>query len=176
MAYARSDKDDAHMRANSKQPRSDEEKRKASEQVLYEYEMMCAATLARQATHGSWLGNAYVESASIHVRNLYYFFFKCGQENVVVEEFFPPPPSWEELRPEFFRDGKNLKKLHRFLAHLSWDRITTEKPEWPLLEICRQLSMPLKALGESAPSEFLCERFKAVASKIRTVMRNGDSE
>jgi hypothetical protein len=154
------------MSTSGKRPRSDEEKRRASEQILYEYEMMRAATLACQVTQGSPLGNACVESALIHARNLYYFFNKPGKESDIAAGDFFPPNSWEKQcpgEPEFFKDKANLNKVHRFLAHISWDRIDSAKPTWPLVEICRQLKEPLRVFASLAPTESLCARFQELA-------------
>jgi len=102
--------------------------RSASDALYYELLMLdvTAKVLSSEATRGSSLGGAILESFLVHLRNMIDFLYlpKCNKDDILAEDFFADPEDWMKLHPKQGMILKAAKKrINKLLAHLTYSRL-----------------------------------------------------
>jgi hypothetical protein len=115
--------------------RSDGEQIRALRAVGYELRMMAHASVrlrqAQLAEDDPMARNAFLESALLHARALIAFFLKPRRHvsDIHRTDFAPdwttpaPPEAVKRLNDHY-------QLLHKYLAHLTWDRVIKDAPAW----------------------------------------------
>lgn len=108
-------------------------KKFSEEHLLYELNtfFISLGYLARYPNHAPdiWiegLNNILIESYTIHLRNLYYFFFcdtPMHADDALAVHFFKNSHSWKNIRPSISEDLKLcIKRVGKEIAHLTYYR------------------------------------------------------
>ena len=126
--------------------RTEEELRKASDHLHYEYWMLhsTAAGLESGIADQVLLKNALIESFVVHVRAMIDFLYPNGPKNdaVIAADYFRAQGEWEKLRPDQSEILKKAKKrADKEIAHLTYARqyVSKEKKGWHCLKISHEI-------------------------------------
>ena len=111
--------------------RSDQERICALGAVGLELQMMAHSfALLRQAELAGdepMAQNAYIDSAHLHVRALVDFLLQPGRGSDIRRTDFTPDWTPEPLEAVTRLDANN-RLLHKYLAHLTWERVSHDAP------------------------------------------------
>jgi hypothetical protein len=137
---------------------TESEKIRALGAVGFELRMMAhASALRRQAERTDddpMAQNAYIDSASLHARALIEFFLGTGQgrgSDVRRTDFatdWTPQPSDAVKRLQ-----ANYQLLHKYLAHLTWERVDPSAPPWTYPNIANDIIEVADAWSQHLASE-----------------------
>lgn len=165
------------MDVRTRSPRSSEELENGLDQVGYELRMMAHATsilrCAQQQEVGDsrMLQNALLESALLHVRSLIEFFIHdCKRPSDICRTDFAP--DWEPAPQDVAKRLRERQQmLHRYLAHLTWERVDRSAPAWEyptvaddVLQVARAWSEHLRASSRELWETFQPHVFGATAT------------
>ena len=92
--------------------------------------------------------NILIESFLIHVRNLVWFLEDRKQENYIRCSDFKINSTVITLP-----SNNGLNEINKFVGHLTWDRVTKDKPIWELGTIKEKVSTALQNFIEQLPPE-----------------------
>lgn len=161
------------MATKARLKRSTVELRQASGKLTYELNMLfgCLIELRKigrpQEDREGVVYNAFIHAFLIQVRNMRAFLYAVDPRpnDIIAEDFFDSATEWTTRRPgetkiSVFNDNALLRKIHRHLAHLTWDRVEKEKPTWPLGAIAQELSDITCAFAALVDPSRLDESFK----------------
>lgn len=112
---------------------SDRERIRALRAVGFELRMMAHAfALLREADltdDDPMAQNAFIDSGHLHVRALVDFFLRPGRSSDIRRTDFAP--DWTPQPSEAVeRLNSNNRLLHKYLAHLTWERVSQGAPVW----------------------------------------------
>jgi hypothetical protein len=114
--------------------RNDGERIRALQVVGYELRMMAHASdrlrQAQLADDDGMTQNAYLESALLHARALTAFLLRRSKPGSDIRrtDF---APEWTPTPPEAVkRLNDHYLLLHKYLAHLTWERVSKDAPVW----------------------------------------------
>lgn len=145
--------------------RTEEELRKASHHLHYEFSMLISITqaFASGIASGGWLVNALLESFVIHFRTLLDFFYppdNSKPDDVLASDYFDNSEDWAKIRPHL-SDTLNRYKIraHKEIAHLTYARldVTPEIKGWAFLEIAREMEQLMDLFLKHIPKNRLEE-------------------
>ncbi len=110
-----------------------DERIRALGEVGFEIRMMAHASArlgrARQADDDPVAQNAYIDSAHLHARLLIDFFMGTGRSSDILRTDFAP--EWAPVPlAAAGRLKDSIRLLHKYLAHLAWDRVSADAPAW----------------------------------------------
>ena len=123
--------------------RSVEDLQRASIIVQYEITILAQMHEMLQELNPHWgsnardkaLSNALLHSFLLAARNLLSFLYSHypRENDIIAEDFFDTPDEWRNKRPvsdEALTNGELVGHISKRLAHLTWERATTQKPLW----------------------------------------------
>ena len=117
---------------NPEPTHSPQELDEAIRHVGYEVQMMAAASkrLAAATSDGDGIAaNAFLESMLLHARALIAFFLHDGRKDDIRRTDFAP--DWTPLPvPAVANAYEAYPLLNKYLAHLTWQRVSPAAPEW----------------------------------------------
>lgn len=117
--------------------RTNEELKKISKDLYYEYLMFCYSiqTLPKDfVRNDEKLKNSIIEVFAIHTRNLLMFFFdeKPRDDDVVANDFFPEYNEWNIIKEKNEDNDlieKISKRVNKEVAHLTYKRLEVKEEE-----------------------------------------------
>lgn len=146
------------MSRKTRKLRSKNELGEASKKLAYEIAMLTETLRESEKVDDYPVGdfqkrviqNAFIHTFLFLVRNLRAFFYakRPDHRDIIASDFFDDPSTWLGNRPfeapelQEFRDPIN----HR-LGHLSWERLESEPPDWPMGQLAYCLVAPLRMFG-----------------------------
>lgn len=155
--------------------RNDRDRTQALGQVGFELRQMASASvrLARpRLADDSVAWNAYLESSCLHARVLIDFlvgtsrFTSDIRRTDFVPEWGPAPADATK------RLNKNYPLLHKYLAHLTWERVSRSAPDWDYPSIAADVIDVADAWAEhlSLSERSLCEVFRPHVRSARQIL------
>lgn len=155
-----------------------EELREASEHLHYEIMMFQTITngIAIGIAGNSVIGNALLESFTIHVRGLIQFFYpeRARLTDIIAEDYFDADTSWQNIRPAKSTILERAeKRAHKEVAHLTYDRlkVDAESKPWNVGEIGEEIQSLFEIFYESVDKNKLGPSW----GRIRTIPRETNS-
>ena len=152
----------------TREQRTEEELRKASDHLFYEFgmftelaRMLGAGILKEQA-----IKNAALESFTIHARALLDFLYSKKdprRDDVIAEDFFEDPLTWTNSRPDKSERVKDVhERVGKEVAHLSYRRqeVTPETKPWYFAAIAEEIGKVFESFSSLVPRELLGERWE----------------
>ncbi len=150
---------------SARQPRTREELIKASNDLLYEIEML--GHVAQLLYHGTpkwkseyWVdrttGQALIESFCVHARALMSFFFPSSGvrlNDVIVSDFIP---GWEAEKWACFDADRD--RVSKEIVHLSYDRPLVRET-WNYGRLCEELNQLVRQFVAQANERDVCPNF-----------------
>ena len=154
-------------------PRTVDELRAISEDVLYELQMLFS-TSNRLRDHVKGIARlewdvqmACIESFAVHARLLQEFIWGNPNSRHPDDAFaadFLPPGEWAKHRKRVQRSALSdlRRRAGREIVHLSYTRVhlSTEAREWPFDVIADVIGKAFRLFLEFVPSDVLCEPFE----------------
>ena len=118
-----------------------------------------AKGIASGVATGSGLGNAMVESFTLHTRNLIDFFWPDGRNSdyVLAEDFLLDPGEWKKNRPKLSPLLKKSRiRAHKEIAHLSYDRLLVgeSSKNWQVAKITEEILSAYQVFLKLLPPEY----------------------
>ncbi len=148
--------------------------------LLYELKMFfgCASAMASGVCHGGTIGNALLESFTVHARILLDFFYAGApksadeqpkppqKDDVIAEDFFEDPAHWLSSRPTMTEE---LKKVHfrvgKEIAHLTYFRSRLADKNWPFAIIANDMHQVVAAF-ENVPTASADDHRKGLLNEL----------
>lgn len=145
--------------------RSDNDLQAIAKHIVYEFQMLQQTCELARAEEDVLRRNAFLESFTIHARNLLDFFYSPQgpkkfpkPDDVIAEDFFDDPTLWHTKRP-----GKSdiLSTVHlrvgKEIAHLTYHRLSVTKTgkQWPNSRIANEIRTVFMRFKELAPPDRL---------------------
>ncbi len=154
----------------TRKQRTEEELRKASDHLCYEFWMFTnlARVLGAGISGEQVIKNAALESFTIHARILLDFLYPREDrpphpDDVIAADFFDDPATWTDNRPEKSARVKDVhKRVGKEIAHLSYCRqeVTPETKPWYFAAIAEEVDKVVKTFLSLVPFELLDERWE----------------
>jgi hypothetical protein len=118
--------------------RSIDEQVQALQDLGFELRMMAHAFVllrqARDSDDDPMAENAFIDSSHLHARVLIDFLVRPGRPSDVRRTDFAP--EWDPEPSEAVkRLNTNNRLLHKYLAHLTWERVSKDAPGWDYPDI-----------------------------------------
>jgi hypothetical protein len=142
--------------------RTEEELKKASEDLFYEVWMF--TNLARGMASGVFndgvIKNALLESFCIHTRVPLDFLFaeKPRDDDIIAEDYFSSPEKWAVIKTT---KSENLQHIHhrvgKEVTHLTYARqlVTLKAKEWNFIDIANEINQVFDQFLALVPGNFL---------------------
>ena len=139
--------------------RTKDELNQASEALLYEYRMLLtsAGFLGSQIAADSDLALCVLESFLVHLRNLLDFFYSEPKRasDCSAGDYLPDVAAWRQEIEEHLLSPTNeiLRRIHKDLAHLTYDRIGKEPEDrqWEVTRIALAVVRVMTAFRRDVP-------------------------
>jgi len=146
----------------NKQPRprrTDSELVRASGHLYYEIEMLFLSTveLARNEPIRLTVGNALIESFTLHARALLDFLYESEspkRDDMIASDFFDDPSQWFATRPPMTPLLDTVRKrVGKETAHLTYHRqqLSPEQKEWRFMAIAQDIKGVIEVFVSQVP-------------------------
>jgi hypothetical protein len=151
----------------TRQRRTPEQLRGASEHLLYEFRMLSSLARAMElhALQPGTLHDAALESFTVHARILLHFLYaeKPRSDDVIAEDYFDDATQWERLRPQIAETIKGVDwRVGKEVAHLTYARlgVTPEAKVWPVIQIANEISRTFDVFRGNVSADRLDPRLR----------------
>jgi hypothetical protein len=155
----------------NRQIRTDEELRKASEHLHYEFWMLMslANALASGIASEGWLTNTLLESFIIHLRALLDFFYgeRPKPDDVIAADYFSQG-QWDSIKPPLSDALKKARsRAHKEVAHLTYERlnVTLETKPWAFLSLASEVQGTMNLFLKNVSKDRLADRWQSTGGQ-----------
>lgn len=145
-----------------------------SKHLIYEFGMLQQTCELARHEEVRARKNAFLESWTIHARNLFDFFYssqrpdkKPRADDVIAEDFFDCYSTWRSVRPSPSADLSKLgRRVGKEIAHLTYTRADSGPtgPKWPNSRITNEFRMIILKFREVVPADCVGRKFSTYFS------------
>lgn len=141
--YTRGEKRMTKQHILKRPVRSNKELQHASLAVQFEFVMLAtthhmlqeSTTTLQSPARDQAISNALLNSFLLAARSLLAFLYsyKPRGSDIIAEDFFTDPQEWVRQRPvpePEMANGELARIMSKWLAHLTWDRVSSTRPLW----------------------------------------------